>query len=119
MIKKILKLIGIMGFVIALYCGINANIIKYPKQPQTFLENKSYQYAKNNRGNLGGICYQYANRMKKLFPEVKKEHIIISRIKNHIFAHYRIILFENDNLTIYTDSNQMGNQMIRTWYEFN
>jgi len=115
--KPFLKLIIILEIILFAFCWLN--IPEKIEQPETFLENESYQLAKYSQNTYGDICYKYANRMKKLYPFVKKEHIIIRYRGFDTLTHYRIILFENNNLTIYTDSNQKGNQMIRTWYEFN
>jgi len=117
--KKILEItLGFfIGFIIL--CVFSFVSIKEVDQPETFYQLESYQLAKYSIRTNGGICYEYANRMKKLYPSVKKEHIIIKYRGYDTLTHYRIILFEDNNLTIYTDSNQKGHQMIRTWYEFN
>ena len=119
MIKKILEKMIIFYSIVGLFCMVFIFFEKEIKQPQTFLENESYQLAKHSIGSYGRICYKYANRMKKLYPEVEKEHIIIHYRGYDTLTHYRVILFRNNNLTIYTDSNQKGERMIRTWYEFN
>lgn len=98
-------------------------VLAYPleevEQPKTFLENESYQLAKWSKGTYGGICYQYADRLKRLFgDEVRKEHIIIKKVGNTLFTHYRIVLFEDNNIMIYTDSNFIGEGIINTWYEY-
>jgi len=118
MIKKILEKMIIISGIVILVCLIFLIRTKKIEQPQTFYQLKSYQLAKYSIGTWGGICYEYANRMKRLFPEVQKEHIIIKYRGFDTLAHYRIILFENDNLIIYTDSNYMGYQIIRTWFEW-
>ena len=122
--KKILNLKQILettlGFFIGIIviCFVCYVLIENVQQPETFYQLESYQLAKYSRGTYGDICYKYANRMKKLYSSVKKEHIIIRYRGYDTLTHYRVILFENNNLTIYTDSNQMGYQTIRTWYEF-
>ena len=118
MIKKILEKMIIFYSIVVLFCMVFIFFEKEIEQPQTFLENDSYQLAKLSKGTWGDICYKYANRMKKLYPKVSKEHIIIRYRGYDTLTHYRIILFENDNLMVYTDSNSKGKQIIRTWYEF-
>lgn len=109
---------AIIEFLVFTVCLLWLITIKEVRQPETFYQLESYQLAKYSRGTLGRICYEYANKMKHLFPEVKKERVMMTFLENYLFTHYRVIIFENDNLIIYTDSNQMGNQMIRTWYEY-
>ena len=113
--RNILKGIIILEIILFIFCWIS--LPQKIKKPETFYQLESYQLAKYSKGTWGDICWKYADRMKKLYPSVKKEHIIIRYRGFDTLTHYRIILFENNNLTIYTDSNQMGNQMIRTWYE--
>jgi len=115
MTKKILRIIALTELAICIFCffSISGKI----EQPETFYQLESYQLAKYSRGTSGGICYQYANRIKKLYPSVSKEHVIIRYRGYDTLTHYRIILFENDNLIVYTDSNALGNQRIRTWYD--
>ncbi len=114
--KSFLKVIIILVIIVISFCWFS--LPKKIDQPEIFYQLESYQLAKYSIRTNGGICYEYANRMKKLYPSVEKEHIIIKYRGFDTLTHYRIILFENNNLTIYTDSNRMGHQMIRTWYEF-
>ena len=107
----------IFQFVALAVCLLWLISIREVKQPETFYQLESYQLAKYSRGTYGNICYKYANRMKKLYPSVSKEHVIIRYRGYDTLTHYRIILFENDNLIVYTDSNALGNQRIRTWYD--
>lgn len=115
-VKKFLYIVLIIEFLIIIFTLFYP--LKITLETDYFLENESYQLAKWSKGTYGGICYQYADRLKRLFgDEVRKEHIIIKRAGNTLFAHYRIILFENENIIIYTDSNFIGEGIINTWYE--
>lgn len=119
MIKKILIAIIAIEFLIALFCGTEICLMRYAEQPKTFYQLESYQLAKWSKGTHGGICYQYADRLKKLFgDEVRKEHIIIRYRGHDTLTHYRVVLFENENIMIYTDSNFIGKGIINTWYEY-
>jgi hypothetical protein len=72
-IKIILNIILITEVVIIIF------VLAYPleevEQPKTFLENESYQLAKWSKGTYGGICYQYADRLKRLFGEANLQLI--------------------------------------------
>ena len=116
MFKKILTGIILLEMIITGHC-----ILQRPEkieQPETFYQLENYQLAKYSRWTYGGICYKYANRMLKLYPSTRKEHVIIRYRGFDTLTHYRGILFENDDFTVYTDSNAKGNGIIRTWYDF-
>ena len=117
MIKKILGIIVLVELAICIFCFFS--LPNKIKQPKTFYQLDSYQLAKYSIGTNGRICYQYANRMKKLYPNVKKEHVIIRYRGYDTLTHYRVILFESERFTIYTDSNAKGKGIIRTWYDLN
>ena len=123
--KKILNLKQIiektLGFFIGIIviCFVCYVLIENVQQPETFYQLESYQLAKYSRWTYGDICYKYANRMLSLYPSARKEHVIIRYRGYDTLTHYRIILFESDKFTVYTDSNAKGKGIIRTWYSFN
>ena len=117
MIKKILIAVLLSEYLLLGYC-----LFYWPdkiKQPETFYQLESYQLAKYSRWTYGDICYKYANRMLSLYPSARKEHVIIRYRGYDTLTHYRVILFESDQFTVYTDSNAKGKGIIRTWYSFN
>jgi len=117
MFKKILGIMVLVELAICIFCFFS--IPEKIEQPETFYQLESYQLAKYSRGTYGDICYKYANRMLSLYPSARKEHVIIRYRGYDTLTHYRIILFESDQFTVYTDSNAKGKGIIRTWYSFN
>jgi len=83
------------------------------------LDSKAYLYARENVGRYGGICYQFANYMKRKFPEVESEHVLVSLLDGRVaLTHYRVKVFENSNFIIFAESNWGGHQLIRLSYQF-
>jgi len=117
MTNKTLRTMVLVELAICIFCFFS--LPNKIEQPKTFYQLESYQLAKYSRLTYGDICYKYANRMKSLYPDVKKEHVIIRYRGYDTLTHYRVILFENDQFTIYTDSNAKGKGIIRTWYDLN
>lgn len=115
MFKKILKLFLFFEIITIIFCL--HMIPKEIKQPETFYQLESYQYSKYVKGQYGGNCLKYSKKIKEIFPKVKIERIMINYNKEGSLTHYQVILFENDVLIVYTDSNGKGNQIINTFYQ--
>ena len=77
--------------------------------PQTFIDSKAYQTAKRLDGTIGGICLTYAIAMNQLFPDVQ---LVYER------RHVKVLIFANDDYSIWTDSNRVAPMIIDTWVEF-
>jgi len=96
--RKILYTILTLSILIIIINGIKLIQIKREQMPITFIDLESYKTAKYFKGTIGGICIDYANRFKKLYPDTKVE--IVKLEKN---SHARVLIYEDKVVKIYTD----------------